>query len=161
LQNRYTKAANKSNSATVRIQEYPKVTLLAEVCNVAGNAQEVASVVLKGDAANGSTTVKYGFVLSTGAVGKCNGILEAPLELVAKGVHTILDVKRLLDKEPMSFEQWVELPIDGNQAGLEDQHAVNTFKTCKARNSTARRCMRAGGRCNALCHSFPGPLYGP
>jgi hypothetical protein len=80
------------------VQEYPKVTLLAEIRNVAGNAREVAGVVLEGDAANGGATVEYGLVLGTGSV--CEGVrvLEAPLKLVAKCVHVVLDVEWLLDK---------------------------------------------------------------
>jgi hypothetical protein len=65
---------------------------------VAGRAATVSSVVLEGDAADGSAAVEYCLVLSAGSV--CEGVrvLEAPLKLVAKCMHAILDVKRLLDK---------------------------------------------------------------
>jgi hypothetical protein len=96
--NKDKNAANKSNSATVRVQEHPKVTLLAKVCNIVGDAQEVASVVLKTDAANSGAPMEYHFVLSTGSVGKGVCVLKTPLELIAKRVHAVLDVKRLLDK---------------------------------------------------------------
>jgi hypothetical protein len=45
--NKDKNAANKIISATARVQEHPKVTLLAEVRNVAGDAREVAGVVLE------------------------------------------------------------------------------------------------------------------
>jgi hypothetical protein len=98
LQKRDTRAANNTSSVTARIQKYPKVTLLAEVRNVTGNAREVAGVILEGNAANGGAAVEYGLVLSVGSV--CEGVRvrEAPLELVAEWVDAVLDVERLLDK---------------------------------------------------------------
>jgi hypothetical protein len=96
--NKDKNAANRINSATARVQEHPKVPLLTEVRNVAGDAWEVSSVVLKGDAANGRAAVEYCLVLSTGSV--CEGVrvCEAPFELIAECVHAVLDVERLLDE---------------------------------------------------------------
>jgi hypothetical protein len=42
--------------------------------------------------------MEYRLVLSTGSVCKSLHVLKAPLKLVAKCVHAVLDVKRLLDK---------------------------------------------------------------
>jgi hypothetical protein len=98
LRKRDTRAANKNNSATTRVQEHAKVALLAKICNVAGNARKVARVVFKRDAANGGAPMEYRLVLSAGSVCESVRVLEAPLELVAKCVHAVLDVERLLDK---------------------------------------------------------------
>jgi hypothetical protein len=144
--NKDKNAANKINSATARVQEHPEVPLLAEVRDVAGNAQEVSSVVLEGDAANSGTPVKYCLVLSAGSVCESDGVLLAPLELIAEQVHAVLDVEQLLYKEPVSLEQRVEPAEDGVEAALEDDDALGTRKVDEVRNCAA---SRSGGR-NAL-----------
>jgi hypothetical protein len=141
-----TKAAINKNSATARIQEHAEVPLLAEVHNVAGDAQEVLGVVLKADAANCGAPVEYCLILSAGSVSKSNNVLEAPLELVAKCVYLVLDLQRLLDKKSVLLEEQVEALEDSLEAALEDNYAFGTREVDEVRDCTASW----EGKCNAL-----------
>jgi hypothetical protein len=71
--------------------------------------------------------VEYSFVLSAGSVCEGNDVLEAPLELVAECVYSVLDLQRLLDKKPVSLEEQVEALEDGLEAALENDDAVTVF----------------------------------
>jgi hypothetical protein len=110
------------------------------------DAWEVTHIVLKQDAANGGTPVEYRLVLSAGSVCKSNNILLAPLELIAECVYAVLDVVRLLDKEPMSFEQRVEPAEDGIKARLENNYTFGMCKVDEVRDSAAGWDTR----CNVL-----------
>jgi hypothetical protein len=87
--------------------------------------------------------VEYGLVLGAGSVCEGNDVLLAPLKLIAKRVHAVLDVERLLDKEPVSLEQRVEPAEDGVEAALEDDYALGARKIDEVRNCAA---SRGGGR---------------
>jgi hypothetical protein len=60
--------------------------------------QEVLRVVLEQDAADCGATVEYSLVLGAGSVSKHMHVLKAPLELVAKCVHAVLNIERVLDE---------------------------------------------------------------
>jgi hypothetical protein len=132
-----TKAAINKNSATTRVQEHAEVPLFAEVRNVAGDAREVSSVILEADAADSGATVKYRLVLSAGSVSESDDVLEAPLELIAECVYSVLDLQRLLDEKPVSLEERVEASEDGFEAALENDYAVRAFKSRDTRNGAA------------------------